>query len=86
MVCYIHTGAFLGFLSHYELTTRAVRPHPLAVGGGGAKEVQLPRAHTLCADGAFSRGVIVWLLGVLGPENGREHGSCGHACVHCLFV
>ena len=86
IVWYMGTGSFLGKLSHLELTKRAVRPHPLAVGGGGAKEVQLPRAHTLCADGAFSRGVIVWLLGVLGQEHGREHGSCGHACVHCLFV
>ena len=80
------TGSFLGKLLHLELTKRAVRPHPLAVGGGGAKEVQLPRWRMLCADGAFSRGVIVWLLGVLGPENGREHGSCGHACVHCVCL
>ena len=79
MVCYIHTGAFLGFLSHYELTTRAVRPHPLAVGGGGAKEVQLPRPQTLYADGAFSRGVIVWLLGVLGTENGHGHADVSSA-------
>ena len=74
IVWYMGTGSFLGKLLHLELTKRAVRPHPLAVGGGGAKEVQLPRPHTLCADGAFSRGVIVWLLGVLGPENGLEHG------------
>ena len=79
IVWYMGTGSFLGKLLHLELTKRAVRPHPLAVGGGGAKEVQLPRPHTLCADGAFSRGVIVWLLGVLGPENGHGHADVSSA-------
>ena len=56
---------------HPEFTERAVRSHPLAVGGGGAKEVQLPRGYALCADWAFARGLIgghAWMWYLVGFE------------------